>query len=121
MQCDEVRTMLLDYGWGADERRRAMLLLRHLETCDACRAAFVDYDALSDVLRPAEGAGDDAAVEPAGGWDAFLDKLKSTTPAVPPPVVGGHRSMRLRLRPPGGRAAAVAACGVLAVGAFQFG
>ncbi len=51
MHCDEVRTILLDYGWGADERRRAMLLLQHLETCDACRAAFTDFDLLRHTLR----------------------------------------------------------------------
>ena len=116
MHCDDVRTLLLDYGWDADERARVALVLRHLETCDACRAAFSDFDLLRGSMRTgtpaAEVAGVDAPAPP-HGWDAFLEKLASATPA--------PRKLRLRPRPSGGRAAALAACVVLAVGAFEFG
>jgi hypothetical protein len=113
MHCDDVRTILLDYGWDADERHRAMLVLRHMETCDACRAAFADFDALRGALRSDGPAADaEGGAAPPHGWDAFIEKL-ATAPA--------PRSLRLRPRPSGGRAAALAACIVLAACAFQFG
>ena len=117
MHCDDVRTILLDHGWDADERARIAALLRHVETCDACRAAFSDFDLLRASLRPVTGAGAGAegadAPAPPQGWDPFLEKLAPATPA--------PSSLRLRPRPSGGRAAALAASILLAALAFQFG
>lgn len=112
MHCDEVRIILLDYGWNADERRRATLLLRHLEGCDACRAAVADYDVLRAALHSAgAGAAADAA-EPSRGWHAFLERMV--------PARADH-GLRLRPRPSGGRAVALAACVVFSLVAFQLG
>lgn len=116
MHCEEARTILLDYDWDADGRRRAMLVLRHLDGCDACRSAVDGYDRLRATLRrgPVLGAdeGDDNMPEPPGGWQAFLERLEPTR---------GEHSLRLRPRPSGGRAAALAACVLLAAAAFQVG
>ena len=70
MDCETVRCELLAFGWDADTRRRADEILHHLVGCPACTTAATGYDTLRAAMGPT-----DAAAGPAGGWQAFDDRL----------------------------------------------
>jgi hypothetical protein len=102
MSCDAARQFLLDTGWDAAGRRSAADFLLHAETCDDCRAALKDYDALRATFSRA-----DEPPEPAGGWDALEKRLAHSL----------HRRQSPHVR----AALAIAASVLFAVGGFQSG
>lgn len=74
MSCNPIRQFLLEAGWNAEQRRQAAEYLRHLEQCEACRAAIEDFDVLRTALAPA------CPPEPAGGWDALRRRIADPIP-----------------------------------------
>jgi hypothetical protein len=57
--CEASRRFVLDLNWGEDQRRRAADALRHIENCEACRAATSDFDRLRELLSEPMGAATD--------------------------------------------------------------
>ena len=104
MSCDLIRQLLLDFGWDQADRHRAGQVLRHLESCEACRTAARDYDALRGVLRAGE-----AEPMPDGGWAGFEQRM------VPAANSMSHR-LSMRIVP---RIAALAAAVLLGIGVAQ--
>jgi hypothetical protein len=73
MACETTRELLLGLDWNAADRGRVLQALRHLEQCEACRAAVEDFDRLRAAMKPAA-----PAAEPMGGWGAFERRIANS-------------------------------------------
>jgi hypothetical protein len=76
--CEAIREAVIDLGWSGDRRREMTAQLGHIERCEVCRTAMRELDEIRAVLAGDERAGDERALEPAGGWSDFQDRLRTS-------------------------------------------
>ncbi len=109
MPCGHARQLLLDGGWSERERHDLAAALAHAADCPDCAAALAAFDEMRTAIDARH-----ADAVPAGGWDAFADRLASTVSAA-----GASPTMTTtRLRR---RGTAAAACVVIGVAGFLAG
>lgn len=72
MKCDQIRQELLRYDWDQTERQQMAECLAHLNICEECKQAFIDYDYIRSEMR-----GSESEKEPVGGWSALEERLTS--------------------------------------------
>jgi hypothetical protein len=75
MDLETVKSVLLEHGWDADERRRIGDALRLVEDNDECRAMAREFDVIRGALRAEHGAVEET---PDGGWAGFEGRLRAS-------------------------------------------
>ena len=75
--CEAIREAVIDLGWSGNRRHEITAALGHIERCEICRTAMLELDEILALLAGDERARDERALEPAGGCNAFQDRLRT--------------------------------------------